>query len=607
MTTIFRSVLTLTYFLAVQCDSLVRYPSADMLSVDKESYENKMTMKDQIQPFVDSRNYLCPGYQWYDDLNCTDDSILLSIGHCITYIEGNSTFVTKCPYFELMGHNMTEPGYIKLPDNISELNDYMCGPMNRKGFLCEDCIDGFAVSVTSVGYKCSNYTGVWYGVPLYLALELVPITVFYLFILVFQIHITSAPMTSFVMYSQMVMFVLIIDRPSPLEKIVPQYENNLLFNVNLFLYGMWNLDSIHYIVPPFCISSDLNLTYAILFGYISVFYPLCLTILTWFCIELHGRNFRLIVSLWRPFHKCFVKLRREWNVKSDIIDVFSAFFLLSYSKLMYQSTLLVSCQKVTYLNHTHWGIHNYIMKYDSTVACGSSKYIYIALPAIISLCVFNILPALLLVLYPIKAFRACIFRCRLDSLSVSAFMEKFHGCYRNGLDGGKDMRSFAGLYFFLRFLPFLYYPLKLYEIPISLQSYIVSIFLGATLLVALIRPYKQRYMNVLDILLLAHFTLVTQLLLGDYFDSQGIQLWIINLIPAFSLGLFLFLKLCLKVRYKYYCRKNTLATENVTERNISEHNKQSLSQPLITPTSNIIDTRSYGSINQDHCQVDVIA
>ena len=607
MTAIFQSVLTLTYLLAVQCNSLVRYLSADVLPVDKELDEDKVTVKDQSQLYADSHSYPCPRHWWKYDLKCTDDSVLLSIGHCVTYVKGNGIFASRCPYFELNGHNVTEPGYIKLPDNISELNDYMCGPMNRKGFLCKDCIDGFAVSVTSVIYKCSNCTDVWYGVPLYLALELVPITVFYLFILVFQIHITSAPMTSFVMYSQMVMFVLIIDRPSPLEKIVPQYENNLLFNVNLFLYGMWNLDSIHYIVPPFCISSDLNLTYAILFGYISVFYPLCLTILTWFCIELHGRNFRLIVSLWRPFHKCFVKLRREWNVKSDIIDVFSAFFLLSYSKLMYQSTLLVSCQKVTYLNHTHWGIHNYIMKYDSTVACGSSKYIYIALPAIISLCVFNILPALLLVLYPIKAFRACIFRCRLDSLSVSAFMEKFHGCYRNGLDGGKDMRSFAGLYFFLRFLPFLYYPLKLYEIPISLQSYIVSIFLGATLLVALIRPYKQRYMNVLDILLLAHFTLVTQLLLGDYFDSQGIQLWIINLIPAFSLGLFLFLKLCLKVRYKYYCRKNTLATENVTERNISEHNKQSLSQPLITPTSNIIDTRSYGSINQDHCQVDVIA
>ena len=103
----------------------------------------------------------------------------------------------------------------KLPDNISELNDYMCGPMNRKGLLCKDCIDGFAVSATSVGYKCSNCSDTWYGVPLYLVLELAPITAFYLFILVFQIHITSAPMISFVTYSRSVMFLVVINREPP--------------------------------------------------------------------------------------------------------------------------------------------------------------------------------------------------------------------------------------------------------------------------------------------------------------------------------------------------------------------------------------------------------
>ena len=30
------------------------------------------------------------------------------------------------------------------------------------------------------------------------------------------------------------------------------------------------------------------------------------------------------------------------------------------------------------------------------------------------------------------------------------FVETFYGCYRNGLDGGKDMRSFADLHFVLR-------------------------------------------------------------------------------------------------------------------------------------------------------------
>ena len=71
----------------------------------------------------------------------------------------------------------------------------------------------------------------WYGIPLYLMIELVPITAFYLFILVFQIHIlTSPPMVNFIFYSQMVMFVLAVDRPSPLEKVVPQHERSVLGN-----------------------------------------------------------------------------------------------------------------------------------------------------------------------------------------------------------------------------------------------------------------------------------------------------------------------------------------------------------------------------------------
>ena len=69
----------------------------------------------------------------WSQMKCTDDTAQLSIGHCITL--NNKTiyiFATKCLYFELMGHNVSNPGYIRLPDNISELNDNMCGPMNRK-------------------------------------------------------------------------------------------------------------------------------------------------------------------------------------------------------------------------------------------------------------------------------------------------------------------------------------------------------------------------------------------------------------------------------------------------------------------------------------------
>ena len=34
----------------------------------------------------------------------------------------------------LGGYNLTETGYVLLPDEMSELNSYMCGALNRKGY-----------------------------------------------------------------------------------------------------------------------------------------------------------------------------------------------------------------------------------------------------------------------------------------------------------------------------------------------------------------------------------------------------------------------------------------------------------------------------------------
>ena len=142
-------------------------------------------------------------------IKCTDQGVQLMYGYCATYNATNDSYIIKCPYFELGGHNVTEPGFIRLPDNITELNDYMCAPMNRKGLLCKDCIDGFGPSVTSLRYKYSNCTDAWYGIQLYLAVELIPITLFYLVILIFKIHLISAPMVLFIIYHQLIMYKLI--------------------------------------------------------------------------------------------------------------------------------------------------------------------------------------------------------------------------------------------------------------------------------------------------------------------------------------------------------------------------------------------------------------
>ena len=71
--------------------------------------------------------------------------------------------------------------------------------------MCHWCIPGFGPSLYSVKFQCTDCTkNAWLGTFFYLLVELVPITVFYLLILAFRIHITSesAPMTCFIAYSQ---------------------------------------------------------------------------------------------------------------------------------------------------------------------------------------------------------------------------------------------------------------------------------------------------------------------------------------------------------------------------------------------------------------------
>ena len=527
---------------------------------------------------------------------------LLKYGQCITHDKNTgTTVIAKCPYFHSAGHNISEVhGYITLPSNISDLNDYMCGPMNRRGSLCNKCIDNFGPSATSFLYTCSNCTrfSTAYGILLYIFIEVIPITILYLIILIFRINLTSSPMTGFVLYSHLIMNAIIIDLRYPITEILYQTKYFRIFVIAL--YGMWNLDFFKFILPPFCLSSHLKQTHIALFGYISVIYPLCLIIITLICIELHGRNVLPIVWLWRPFHKYFVKLRKEWNTKSDIIDVFATFLLLSCSKLMYQSVLLIQCSAALRANSTSGDVSiTFVAGNDLISPCGSIQHLSFAIPACLIMCLALLL-ILLLILHPFKWFRdcCCFSKCELlNQTCVNIFVEKFHSCYRNGLDGGRDMRSFSGLYFGLRVLSTIY--LVTYRF-LPQWTYEGILFMSTAMLIALVRPYKKTYMNVLDSLLLSLLT-VNCLLLSissKYSTIRDIEVFIISLIPAIIFWLFLAFKLIFKlwkrIRRCYFVTWKKIWMFKSAAAHSQED--QLLTQPTST-TVTIADVCSYGSIH----------
>ena len=531
-----------------------------------DSVESKLCQPD-FSPFV----------------KCTDQGVLLSFGYCATETN-RDIYITRCHYFQLDGHNITEPGYIRLPNNISKLNDYMCGPMSRKGFVCKDCIDGFGPSVTSLGYKCSNCTDVWYGIPLYLAVELIPITLFYLIILIFKVHLTSAPMVLFILYNQLLMYEICFQQT--LRRLIFQGSHSPLLKSVLFFYGIWNLDLIRFIIPAFCINSKLQLTHIQFFGCISIIYLLGLIFLTWVCIELHGHNVKLFVFLWRPFHRCFVKLQRGWDKTSDIINVFASFILLSHGRLMHQAVIYFRSQSLYYTRDGNPGLKP-VSVFVPCVDC-KNRSIPITISFVIILFGFYILPILLLVFYPCKLFRVCLSKCKLERLFITIFVDKFHGCYRDGLDGDRDMRSFSGIYYLMIGLMFLYHRLEIWKLHISGWLYYALIFLSFALLITIIRPYKQKYVNILETLFLVYIAITCVLLSRDPFAGEETQIFIVLLIPSVVFGLIIFLKACVKLKNslikesKYLCKQYSVCNKVDSEENANE------TQTLINPTSNYI-------------------
>ena len=162
--------------------------------------------------YVDSSSGQCKCIYSLHQIKCTDEGTLMRNGFCTTFKEGEGLFLARCPYISSSYYRVSQedPRFIILPNNISEFEDYMCKPMNRKGFLCRQCIDGFAPSFTSPDYmSCTNCTESSYGVPLFIMIELIPATLFYLMFLVLQINVTSSPMICYILYSQVIMYTAI--------------------------------------------------------------------------------------------------------------------------------------------------------------------------------------------------------------------------------------------------------------------------------------------------------------------------------------------------------------------------------------------------------------
>ena len=315
--------------------------------------------------------------------------------------------------------------YFHLPLNGSQLNEVQCGRFNREGQLCGSCKKGYSLPVYSYQFlscvKCHDHS--YKNWVKYIAIAFGPLTVFFIIVIVCRISATSAKLNAFILINQIlaspaeirVSLATMANNPrTPLEQVVTHTVSTLS--------GIWNLDFFRTFYDPFCLHPDMSPLLVLALDYIVAAYPLVLIVITYTLVELHDRNIRIVVLLWKPFHRCFSRFRRQWNIRTSLIDAFATFILLSCVKFLSVTFDLLA--PIRLFNSYGESLDQYRLYYDSTVELFDKQHLpYGLIAVVISSLLVSLL--LLLCLYPCTCFQRCLNCCGLRVQALHTFMDSF--------------------------------------------------------------------------------------------------------------------------------------------------------------------------------------
>ena len=356
-------------------------------------------------------------------VKCSDSDLQLSVGRCscVTYNNVTKT-MTEGECIESCGSTFNDNElYFTLPLKLSKLNQFMCeNKWNRTGRLCGKCLPGYAPLAYSYDMRCVSCPQGNRNTWKYILMVFGPLTLFYFIVLFFKINTTSSHLHGYLYFSQTISTPFLI-RAAYVQQ--SGMNTMLEFNLLIAVYSVWTLDILRSLHPKICLNVSI-LTLSAL-DYALALYPLLLTVLSYILIELHDRNYRLIVFLWKPFRCVFTLVRRNWNIRTTIIDAYATFFLLSFVKVLNTSLDILTPTAATDLTS---GNTTWVLYLDGTVDYFGADHLPYAILAILLCTVFTLVPTLVLVLYPFQWFQKVLACLKPQGSLLRTVMDSFQGC-----------------------------------------------------------------------------------------------------------------------------------------------------------------------------------
>lgn len=490
---------------------------------------------------------------------CDQNQLLIRECYCLTYTyENNASVINIGPCFVGCLVQPSIPFYY----NVSNL-EQVCRRLHRDGLFCGRCEETFVPPVYSYNMTCvqCNSSSFAANCLQYLAVSLLPLTVFFVVVLVFGIRATSPQLNAFVLVSQ-----ILTSPPQPRLIATSNVQSPLLWRLLVMLYGIWNLDFFRGLYPPFCIHPDMTVLGVLALDYLVAVYPLVLIAVTYVLVILYDRyNCGILRGIIGRLCRCKISSAslasriHKWDIRNSLIGAFATFLLLSYVKFLsvsadllypvdlYTCTVNMNCTKSS----------QRLYYYDASIEFFGPQHRPYAIAAVLVIVVFNVLPVALLCLYPCRCFQRLLPCTRLRCLHT--FMDAFQGAYRNGTEGTLDCRYFAAVYLVLRIAIFVTYSLTS---NVYYYSVVEALLIGVVMLIAILRPYKQPVYNTLDITLilvvdLMYFLVVLSYIMkrreSELYGTLAVPNGILMMVPLVYIVAYVLFLLC--TRNKLLFRK----------------------------------------------------
>ena len=485
-----------------------------------------------LSPQLQETNSSCslPWFVWHNQsckcgsslggiVSCQEDpvSVRLEACYCMTVDEDTEeTVVGNCPYTCAK----LEHWY----SNQTQLDYHACQEVwKRTGLLCSKCMDGYGPLVYSYSMQCvpCSHSVVKYSVALFLV-SFLPLTVFCLVVMTLRVSVARPPISTFILASQVMaspqyLSLLFVpeEHESYASSYVPDSQRETCWKLFAAFFGLWNLDILRSFYPQMCLTPHMSTLQAKFLEYLVALFPLVVLLVVYISINLYYHHGYRVFCVCRPLIFGLARLRHTIDIQTSLIDAFSTFIILSVIKIGYTSFIILQPVRI----YSPDGTCTTRVYTDPSFDYFGLDHLPYALTALALMCLLILIPLLLLFLYPLRSFQKLLNRCRWQCSTLHIFADTFQGCYKDGTNGTRDFRWFAGLHLLLRFILVLFFDASHYHkstillMPLTLSLYVAQL--------SICQPYKDKFYLKLDMIVLFGLLLWSSALLAYVLGYDG--------------------------------------------------------------------------------------